>query len=45
MITEQGISASRIIETRGFADRFMIIPTRKPEPRNRRVEIRIVFVE
>lgn len=44
MVAKQGISPARIIEVRGFADRFMIIPTQKSEPRNRRVEIRIVFV-
>ncbi len=39
----KGIAKSRILEVKGFADRFRIVQTRRSEPRNRRVEIKIVF--
>ncbi len=45
MVAEKGIAPQRIIETQGFADRQKVINTMASEPRNRRVEIRIVFPE
>ena len=42
LIQKHGIAAARILESRGWADDRMLIPVRKLEPRNRRVEIIIV---
>lgn len=43
MVREHGISASRILEVRGYADTQRIVQTNRAEPRNRRVEIRVVM--
>ena len=42
LIRVHGIAPERIPESRGWADDRMLIPVRKLEPRNRRVEITII---
>ncbi len=41
LIKKHGLAAARILESRGYADDRMLIPVRKLEPRNRRVEFDI----
>ncbi len=43
MVRAHGLDASRVIEVRGYADTQRIVPTLRAEPRNRRVEIRVIM--
>lgn len=42
LISRHGIASGRVLESIGYADDRMLIPVRKLEPRNRRVELIIV---
>lgn len=41
-LVNRGIARGRFIEVRGYADDFRLVNTRAAEPRNRRVEIRVI---